>query len=91
MKLLTNVQAKRLDRIALKKHSRTGHSLMKNAGRCVSNLAISLLRKVQKPEILVICGKGNNGGDGFAAASILKDKNYNVKIHTLIPAEDQIH
>ena len=50
MKLLTNLQAKRLDRIALKKHSRTGHSLMKNAGRCVSNLAISLLRKVQNPE-----------------------------------------
>ena len=76
MKLLTNVQAKRLDRIALKKHSRSGYSLMKNAGRCVSNLAISLLRKVQNPEILVICGKGNNGGDGFAAASILKENNY---------------
>ena len=45
MKLLTNVQAKRLDRIALKKHNTTGHSLMKNAGRCVSNLAISLLKK----------------------------------------------
>ena len=58
MKLLTNVQAERLDRIALKNHSGTGHSLMKNAGRCVSNLAISLLRKVQNPEILVICGKG---------------------------------
>ena len=88
MKLLTNVQAKRLDKIALKKHSRTGNSLMKNAGRCVSNLAISLLRRVQNPEILVICGKGNNGGDGFAAASILKD-NYNVHIHTL-PLEKEI-
>ena len=88
MKLLTNVQAKRLDRIALKKHSRTGHSLMKNAGLCVSNLAIFLLRKVQNPEILVICGKGNNGGDGFAAASILKDNNYNISIHTLTSEEE---
>ena len=88
MKLLTNVQAKRLDRIALKKHSRTGHSLMKNAGSCVADHAISLLKKVQNPEILVICGKGNNGGDGFAAASILKENNYNVSIHTLIPEEE---
>ena len=88
MKLLTNMQAKRLDRIALKKHCRTDHSLMKNAGRCVSNHAISLLRKVQNPEILVICGKGNNGGDGFVAASILKGNNYNVTIHTLIPEEE---
>ena len=65
------MQAKRLDRIALKKHSRSGYSLMKNAGRCVSNLEISLLRKVQNPEILVICGKGNNGGDGFAAPPLI--------------------
>ena len=83
MKLLTIAQAKRLDRIAIKKHITTGQSLMKNAGRCVSAFAISLLQKVQNPEILVICGKGNNGGDGFAAASILKDNNYNVNIHTL--------
>ena len=66
MKLLTNMQAKMLDRIALKKHNKTGQSLMKNAGRCVSDLAISLLKKVQNPKILiVICGKGNNRGDGF--------------------------
>ena len=70
MKLLTNVQAERIDRIALKKHSGTGHSLMKNAGRCVSNLAISILREVKNPEILVICGKGNNGGDGFAGSTV---------------------
>ena len=88
MKLLTNLQAKRLDRIALKEYSTTGHLLMKNAGRCVSDVAISLLKKVQNPEILVICGKGNNGGDGFAAASILKDNNYNVNIHTLICEEE---
>ena len=90
MKLLTNVQAKKLDRIALKEQSPTGHFLMKNAGHCVSDLAISLLQNIQNPEILVICGKGNNGGDGFAAASFLKDNNYNISIHTLIP-EDKIN
>ena len=83
MKLLTNAQAKRLDRIALKKNNITGHSLMKNAGSCVADHAISLLQKVHNPEILVICGKGNNGGDGFASASILKENDYNVNIHTL--------
>ena len=88
MKLLTNVQAKRLDIIALKKHNSTGQSLMKNAGRCVADHAKSLLKKIQNPEILVICGKGNNGGDGFAAASILKENDYNVKIHTLTPEKE---
>ena len=88
MKLLTNVQAKRLDRIALKKNNTTGHSLMKNAGSCVADHAISLLQKVQNPEILVICGKGNNGGDGFVVASILKENDYNVNIHTLTSEEE---
>jgi len=87
MKLLTKLQAKRLDSLALKKQFATGQSLMKNAGRCISDFAISFLKRVQNPEILVICGKGNNGGDGFAAASILKDNNYNVSIHILIPEE----
>ncbi|MFL3006101.1 MAG: NAD(P)H-hydrate dehydratase [Candidatus Neomarinimicrobiota bacterium] len=88
MKLLTIAQAKRLDGIGLKKHITTGQSLMKNAGRCVSDFAISLLQKEKNPEILVICGKGNNGGDGFAAASILKDNNYNVNIHTLVSEKE---
>ena len=88
MKVLTNTQAKMLDRIALKKLSRTRQSLMKSAGICISNVAISLLKKVQDPEVLVICGKGNNGGDGFAAASILKDNNYNVNINTLISEKE---
>ena len=88
MKLLTNVQAKRLDRIALKKNNTTGQSLMKNAGSCVADHAISLLQKVHNPEILVICGKGNNGGDGFASASILKENDYNVNIHTLTLEEE---
>jgi len=88
MKLLTSAQAKRLDSIALKKYSKAGPSLMSNAGHCVSEQAISLIQKVKNPEILIICGKGNNGGDGFAAASILKDNNYNVNIHTLTPEEE---
>jgi len=88
MKLLTNVQAKRLDNIALKKYNEASSSLMKNAGDCISKLAISLLQEVKNPEILIICGKGNNGGDGFAAASILYDNGYNVKIHTLLPENE---
>ena len=89
MKLLTTVQAKRLDSIGLKKYSKTGSSLMKNAGYCVSEQAKYLLQNIQSPEILIMCGKGNNGGDGFAAASILKGNDYSVKIHTII-SEDKI-
>ena len=89
MKLLTTVQAKRLDSIGLKKYSKTGSSLMKNAGYFVSEQAKFLLKNIQNPDILIICGKGNNGGDGFAAASILKENDYSVKIHSIL-SEDKI-
>ena len=89
MKLLTNEQAKTLDNIALKKYNTSGRTLMSNAGHCVASQAMFLLKSIPNPEILIICGKGNNGGDGFAAASILHDNNYNVKIHAIIK-EDEI-
>ena len=52
-----------------------------------SDLAISLLKSTKSRNISNM-RKGNNGGDGFAAASILKENNYNVSIHTLIPEEE---
>ena len=85
MKLLTTLQAGILDNISLNNYSETGSPLMKNAGFCVSAQARILLQKIPNPEILIICGKGNNGGDGFSAASILDDNNYNVKVHSIIP------
>ena len=31
-------------------------------------------------KILIVCGSGNNGGDGFAIARLLHDENYSVEI-----------
>ena len=48
--------------------------LMENAGRAVARLATRLLEEVpsgRRGSLLVLAGKGNNGGDGLVAARLL--------------------
>ena len=83
MRLLTPSQARELDRVSMGKMGIPGEKLMANAGICISQLAMEMVANIHDPFILIICGKGNNGGDGFAAASILIEKKYKVRIHTI--------
>jgi len=52
--------------------------LMENAGKGVAEFIRSTLKK-QKKDILIFCGTGNNGGDGFVAARYLAQY-YNVSV-----------
>ncbi|PMP75046.1 MAG: bifunctional ADP-dependent NAD(P)H-hydrate dehydratase/NAD(P)H-hydrate epimerase [Aciduliprofundum sp.] len=52
-------------------------NLMENAGKAVAETVLSL-----NPErVLVVCGSGNNGGDGYTAAIYLKRKGINVDVY----------
>lgn len=53
-------------------------NLMENAGKGLSDFIIKQLKPTGK-KILVFCGTGNNGGDGFVAARYLSKK-YNVSL-----------
>jgi len=52
--------------------------LMKNAGRGLSKHIVSNFSESEL--FLFVCGKGNNAGDGYIAASILHKEGFNVKI-----------
>lgn len=49
----------------------SNEELMEKAGQALAEAIIPHLDKEKK--ILILCGKGNNGGDGFVLARILKD------------------
>ena len=72
MKVLTVSQMKKFDEYAIKKLKMPGIVLMENAGIGVKDAVIDLLGGKKKKQVLVICGLGNNGGDGFVVARHLR-------------------
>ena len=71
-------EMKRLERYQfLKKDS---YSFMKKAGDRVYKFISSNFEN--KTKIIVLCGPGNNGGDGFVVANLLKKNGYPVKVYT---------
>ena len=83
MKLLTPGQARELDRVSMIEMGGPIEKLMGNAGKKVAEEAMEMVSDIHDSSILILSGKGNNGGDGFAAATVLFENNYNVIIHSL--------
>jgi NAD(P)H-hydrate epimerase len=53
--------------------------LMDNAGRRLAECAASMLG--DKKRVGVMCGKGNNGGDGYVCAALLLSQGFNVTVY----------
>ena len=88
MRLLTREQARELDNVAMGNLGISGQELMGNAGIQIAETAKNMVGKIHEPSILIICGKGNNGGDGFAAAAELFADGFQVIIHSISFRED---
>ncbi len=66
---ITSAQVKRIDLKAQERYGLSVFMLMENAGRSVAQEALSFIRGQRGwIKTAVICGKGNNGGDGLVAA-----------------------
>ncbi|MBA3448486.1 MAG: NAD(P)H-hydrate epimerase, partial [Pseudaminobacter sp.] len=67
--LLTPREMAKVDRLATAAGAFTGIQLMRNAGAAVA--AVVLDRFPQAVDVHILCGPGNNGGDGYIVANIL--------------------
>jgi hydroxyethylthiazole kinase-like uncharacterized protein yjeF len=77
MKLTTAAQMRAIDQAAVANYGMPSLLLMENAGRAVALRVLELCGD-RRPDILVLCGKGNNGGDGFVAARHLWNRGFPV-------------
>ena len=79
--LYTPAQVRDLDSIVIEEHEISGAVLMERAGTAAFNLMQQ--RWPEAKNVVVICGTGNNGGDGFVVARLAYEKQYQVKVYQL--------
>lgn len=87
MKLVTPERMKRFDEYAIREFGIPSAVLMENAGRTTYRLAKEWYLK-KGDRIVIFCGKGNNGGDGFVFARYAKKDGFYVKCLLLSKKED---
>ena len=76
MLIKTAAQMREMDRHAIKEYKIPSLDLMENAATTVLNVILKEYTFAKK--IVILCGYGNNGGDGIALARLLKENNIEV-------------
>lgn len=75
----TAAAVRELDRIAIEKHGIPGFELMQRAGRAA--FRVLLQHWPETRHLLVICGTGNNGGDGFIVAGLAAEAGMSAEVY----------
>jgi NAD(P)H-hydrate epimerase len=75
--VLDREHARRVDQIAIREYGMSGLVLMENAGRGCAEV---LLSRGVNGQVVVCCGAGNNGGDGFVIARHLGNAGVSVRV-----------
>jgi len=72
----------KLEQLAIKQFGIPAYELMKRAGQAVFDVVTS--RYPDHKKILVLCGAGNNAGDGYVVASLARQAGFDVDVISLI-------
>lgn len=81
MKILTAAEMREVDRLTTEKYGVPGLTLMESAGKSVADFIQLQFPNLNRRRILVLCGKGNNGGDGFVTARHLQHNGASVSAY----------
>lgn len=85
--VLSVAQMRTVDLKAIGNDPAVGYRYMQKAGMGLFHATRELVPDPSAGEIAVVCGKGNNGGDGYVTARLLCDEGYHVMCFSLVPVE----
>jgi ADP-dependent NAD(P)H-hydrate dehydratase / NAD(P)H-hydrate epimerase len=74
MKILNAAEMQRIDRLTSDRYGVPSLTLMENAGRGVVDFLAEHYAPLDKQRIAILCGRGNNGGDGLVVARLLREQ-----------------
>lgn len=83
---LTTQEIRELDVLTIEHVGIPGLVLMENAARAVAEFVYGKLVNPSASQVLLLCGPGNNGGDGFVVARYLRNGGVKVAVALAAPA-----
>lgn len=87
-KALTRQEMRELDRTAIEEYKIPGIILMENAGRNVAEEVLKMIHGPRLIKVVILCGKGSNGGDGFVVARHLHNRHIPVDVFLVARISD---
>ncbi|MCE1225560.1 MAG: NAD(P)H-hydrate dehydratase [Geobacteraceae bacterium] len=83
MKIVTAHTMQELDRRAINEYGIPGRDLMERAGRGCAEHILAAYGTRRSKRVVILAGKGNNGGDGYVIARYLLEKEWQVLVIVL--------
>ncbi|MDR0463590.1 MAG: NAD(P)H-hydrate epimerase, partial [Treponema sp.] len=80
MKLVNAFQMRKMEQIAIQELGIPSILLMENASIRIAEHCLRYIKNINNPKVLIVCGSGNNGGDGLAVARHLYNRGIDTNI-----------
>lgn len=80
IKILTANEMQLIDRLTTERYGIPSLTLMENAGAGVVKFLLERFSPLREHRIAIFCGRGNNGGDGFVVARLLRSQDIHPRV-----------
>jgi len=88
MIVVTAAESRRLDALTIERYGTPGRVLMERAGAGATAVLLAKFPHVRRRRVVVCAGKGNNGGDGFVIARLLRRRGVRAEVVLLGRADE---